>query len=158
MRGLSVEFIGCLKSGFLSGITESVKGDPDLDLEIRDAYINVYYKGNSLLKLAEASSSRYKAEIHKKFLEGINLPLDFSESNVAQFLAAIPLLKQNVVRYGKRSLEVEYEQMIIRANNFEPRNNTEYFIVDRQYAIDDGRFDLTGWLPLHIIEVKKVYP
>jgi hypothetical protein len=34
--------------------------------------------------------------------------------------------------------------MIIRANNFEPRNNTEYFIVDRQYTLKEGRFDLTG--------------
>lgn len=144
MRGLSDKYFDCLKSGFLSGITESVKRDPDLNLEIRDSYINVYYKGNSLLKLAETGSFRYKAQIHAKFLGGINLPLDFTESTVAQFLIAIPLLKQNIIRYGKRSLEVEYEQMIIRANNFEPRNNTEYFIVDRQYAAKEGRFDLTG--------------
>jgi hypothetical protein len=37
----------------------------------------------------------------------------------------IPLLKENIIRYGKSSLEIEYEQMIIRANNYEPRNNTE---------------------------------
>lgn len=145
MRGLSDKFFECLKSGFLSGITDSVKSDPDLNLEIRDSYINVYYKGNSLLKLAETGSShQYKAEIHKKFLAGISLPLNFSESTIAQFLSAVPSLKQNIARLGKRSLEVEYEQMIIRANNFESRNNTEYFIVDRQYAVKDGRFDLTG--------------
>lgn len=144
MRGLSNKFIDCLKSGFLSGITESVKGDPDLDLEIRDSYINVYFKGNSLLKLVETGSFQYKAEIHEKFLEGINLPLDFTEMTIAEFLNAIPLLKQNIVRYGKRSLEIEYEQMIIRANNFEPRSNTEYFIIDRQYVVNEGRFDLTG--------------
>jgi hypothetical protein len=34
--------------------------------------------------------------------------------------------------------------MIIRANNQEPRNTTEYFIVDRQYAETSQRFDLTG--------------
>jgi len=138
MRGLSDQFFDCLKSGFLSSITEKVKHDPDLNLEIRDSYINVYYKGNSLLKLAETGFFRYKWEIHEKFLEGINLPLDFTESTVTQFVSAIPLLKQNIIRHGKRSLEVEYEQMIIRANNFEPRNNTEYFIVDRQYAVNEG--------------------
>jgi len=144
MRRLSDKFFDCLKSGFLSGIIENVKQDSDLNLEIRDSYINVYYKGNSLLKLAETGSFRFKADIHEKFLRGINLPLDFTESTVPQFLMSIPLLKQNIIKYGKRSLEVEYEQMIIRANNFEPRNNTEYFIVDRQYAANDGRFDLTG--------------
>ena len=109
MRGLSDKFFDCLKSGFLSGITESVKGDPDLNLEIRDRYINVYYKGNSLLKLAETGSTQYNAEIHEKFVEGMSLPLDFSESNITQFIDAIPTLKQNIVRHGKRSLEVEYE-------------------------------------------------
>jgi len=144
MRGLSDNYLECLKFGFLSRITESVRDDPDLNLEIRDNYINVYYKGNSLLMLAKTSSSHYKADIHEKFLEGLSLPLVFSESTIDQFLSAIPLLKQNIVRHGKRSLEVEYEQMIIRANNYEPRNNTEYFIVDRQYAAKEGRFDLTG--------------
>ena len=50
MRELSETFINCLKSGFLSSITEKVKTDQDLDLEIREDYVNVYYKGNSLLK------------------------------------------------------------------------------------------------------------
>ena len=144
MRQLSDIFFSHLKSGFLSGITESVKNDPDLNLEIRNNYINVYYKGHSLLKLTETPSLRYRTEIHKKFLEGLNLPLELTEGNVTQFLFTIPLLKQNIVKYGKRSLEVEYEQMIIRANNFELRNNTEYFIVDRQYTDPAGRFDLTG--------------
>jgi hypothetical protein len=144
MRRLSENFLDCLKTGFLSDITEKIKQDPDLNLEIRGSYINIYYKGNSLLKLTETGSSCYKAEIHKKFLEGINLSLDFVEESVPQFVNSIPLLKHNIVKYGKRSLEIEYEQLIIRANNFEPRSNTEYFIVDRQYAIDDGRFDLTG--------------
>lgn len=144
MRRLTDKYFNCLKSGFLSGITESVKGDPDLNIEIRNHYINVYYKGNSLLKLRETPSFQYRSEIHKKFLEKLDLPLEFTESNITQFLSAIPFLKQNIVRHGKRSLEVEYEQMIIRANNFEPRNNTEYFIVDRQYTMKEGRFDLTG--------------
>ena len=78
MRKLSEDFFENLRSGFLSGITESVKSDSDLNLEIRDAYINVYYKGNSLLKLAEVNASKYKVDIHQKFLEGIVLACDAS--------------------------------------------------------------------------------
>jgi len=145
MRALSKSFLHCLKSGFLSKITERVKCDHDLSLEIRNGYINVYYKGNSMLKLRETNYlSTYKAEIHKKFLEGINLPLEVNESTIHEFISNIPLLKENINRQGSHSLELEYEQMIIRANNFEPRNNTEYFIVDRQYAVGKDRFDLTG--------------
>ena len=144
MRKLSDKFFECLKFGFLSGLTEIVKSDPHLNLEIRDSYINIYFKGNSLLKLTQTKAPNYKAEIHKKFLEGLAFPLDFSENNIGQFISSVPLLKENIIKYGKRSLEVEYEQMIIRANNFESHNNSEYFIVDRQYTTKEGRFDLTG--------------
>lgn len=145
MRKLSRTFLNCLKSGFLSGLIECVRHDHDLNLEIRDAAINVYYKGNSLLRLAEAGSPlHYKAEIHSKFLTGVNISLDFTERTTPQFVKNIPVIKENIINHGQHSLELEYEQMIIRANNFERRNNTEYFIIDRQYAVREGRFDLSG--------------
>ena len=145
MRKLSVTFINSLKSGFLAGITKKVIADSDLTLEIRDNYINIYYKGNSLLKLSESISGRYKADINEKFRDGLDIPLDFvDQETTAKFLKNIPLLKENVIRHGKHSLEIEYEQLIIRANNFEPRNNSEYFIIDRQYVVGKQRFDLTG--------------
>src|SRR5690349_24163836 len=113
MRKISSTFLSCLKSGFLSEITGYVRQDHDLNLEIRESYINVYYKGNSLLKLSEVNSLlHYRAEIHKKFLEGVKLLLDFTESSVPQFIKAIPLIKENIVKHGKHSLELEYEQLI----------------------------------------------
>jgi hypothetical protein len=145
MRKLSETFLHSLKSGFLIDLTERVKRDRDLNLEIREGYINIYFKGNSLLKLAEVSTlPRYKVDIHKRFLEGINIPVELTENNVNQFVTSIPFIKESIIKYGQRSIELEYEQMIIRANNYEPRNNTEYFIVDRQYTVKEGRFDLTG--------------
>ena len=51
MRKLSDRFLQDLKSGFLSGLMARVHQDRDLDLEIRQDYLNIYYKGNSLLKL-----------------------------------------------------------------------------------------------------------
>src|SRR5690349_4364955 len=113
MRKISQTFLDCLKSGFLSEITEYVRRDHDLNLEIRDGYINIYYKGNSLLKLAEAGFHLYyKAEIHKKFLEGLSISPDFTKGSVPEFIKNIPLLKENISKYGQRSLELEYEQMI----------------------------------------------
>jgi hypothetical protein len=145
MRKLSDAFLAALKSGFLSDITRVVVADPDLNLDIRDNYINVYCKGASLLKLAEAKGSRYKVAIHPKFTAGLDVPTElFDPETTARFLACVPRLKQNIAALGKRSIEIEYEQALIRANNFEPRNNSEYFIVDRQYAVAEGRFDLIG--------------
>ena len=166
MRRLSDTFCDCLRDGFLSGITENVNADPDLALEIRENYINLYYKGNALLKLTENKTLHYRSEIHPKYLAGVQIPKEFTPDTVDDFLSAIPLLKQNIDKYGKRSAEIEYEQMIIRANNLEPRNNAEYFIVDRQYTTPEGRFDLTGifWdrngrkkyqtVPVCLIEIK----
>ncbi len=146
MHKLSDVFLNCLKSGFLAGIPAAIRRDHDLNLEIRDGYLNIYFKGNSLLKLTEVyPSSKYKVEVHPAFSKGLNLPAHLVDVYTTDsFLGNIPRLKQNPVNHGKSSLEIEYEQMIIRANNFEPRNNTEYFIIDRQYTRRDARFDLTG--------------
>ena len=56
----------------------------------------------------------------------------------------MPRLKQNIILHNKGSAEIGYEQMIIRANTYEPRSNSEYFIIDRQIVVSAGRFDLTG--------------
>lgn len=166
-RRLSLEFIACLRSGFLTGLTEAVRPDKDLNLEIRENYLNIYFKGNSLLRLAEASPNRYLVSIDSRFTQGLTIPAALvDESSTAQFVGAIPHLKTNIGRYGRRSIELEYEQLIIRANNHETRNNSDYFIIDRQYVMPQGRFDLLGiyWarsgrhkgqsVPLCLFEVK----
>lgn len=148
MRKLSDTFMQALTSGFLAGLIKRVREDKDLDLEIRDGYFNIYYKGNSLLKLDEMTSQRYRVNIHPKFISSLTLPEYLvDEVTVKSFLQGIPLLKENIIRYGQSSLEVEYEQLVIRANNLEVRTNSEYFIIDRQYALSSvGRFDLTGFV------------
>jgi hypothetical protein len=146
MRKLSPSFLQNLKTGFLSGIVRTVKDDHDLNLEIRDNYINLYYKGHSLLRISETRTLQYRVNVDRKFRDGLDLPtrLDNIDS-VNQFIRTIPTLKQNIIKIGSHSLEIEYEQMIIRANNYEPKNASEYFIVDRQYVDHKLRFDLTGF-------------
>ncbi|MBN1369076.1 MAG: hypothetical protein JW954_02420 [Dehalococcoidaceae bacterium] len=62
-------------------------------------------------------------------------------------------------------MEIEYEQMIIRANNLERRINSEYIAVYNQYTINGKRWDILAvkWprlgrqqktLSLALIEVK----
>lgn len=145
MRKLSDSFMQCLKTGFLAGIPQTVICDHDLNLEIRENYLNIYFKGNSILKLAQVTQDKYRVTIDRAFTAGLVLPSELVDAaSAGAFLENLPALKQNVIRHGKMSMELEYEQMIIRANNFEPRNNSEYFIIDRQYTVPVGRFDLTG--------------
>ncbi len=145
MRKLSASFMTNLQEGFLVNLLEAVREDQDLDLQIRDNYLNIYFKGNSLLKLTEVDAACYKTEIHSKFLEGLSISDLTDNTTTTTFLSNIPRLKENIIKYGKASLEVEYEQLIIRANNTEFKNTSEYFIVDRQYTIDRYRFDLIGF-------------
>ena len=147
MRRLSDNFMQTLTSGFLTGLTRKVQQDKDLDLEIRVNYLNIYYKGSSLLKLDELAANRYRVTIDPKFTSGLDVPAYLTDATTADvFLKIIPSLKENIIQHGQSSLEVEYEQLLIRANNLERRTNSDYFVVDRQYAISDvGRFDLTGF-------------
>ncbi|MBN1400513.1 MAG: hypothetical protein JXA74_06730 [Anaerolineae bacterium] len=145
MRRLSPTFMRELKSGFLAGILERVIEDLDLDLHIRDNYINIYFKGNALLKLAEVGPGRYQPTIRRRFLGASALPDLVDRATTNAFLAAIPTLKANIARYGRSSLEIEYEQLIIRANNVERRNNSEYYVIDRQVVLGGQRLDLLGF-------------
>lgn len=143
MRGLSDKFITDLKTGFLNGLLKQVVADKDLDLQIRDNYLNIYYKGNSLLKLTQAGDT-YRVDVDAKFRGDLDLPAIRDPATATTFIKAIPQLKAAIVTHGASSLEIEYEQQLIRANNLESRTNSDYFIVDRQYAVGKDRFDLIG--------------
>ncbi len=135
MRQLSQHFLYDLTNGFLNELVRAIHDDRDLDLQIRENYINVYYKGHSMLKLDARTSQPYRVDIDKEFTRGLQIPSIIS--NAAQtkfFVAQIPFLKHNIQRWRKRSIEMEYEQQLIRANNYEPRLNSDYLILDRQYT------------------------
>lgn len=147
MRKLSPTFMDALQNGFLSGLTQAVIADKDLDLYIRDNYVNVYYKGNSLLRLDEKSAESYRASIDPKFQGNLAIPNLVDRQSTDRFLRHVPALKENIIRHGSR-LEIEYEQLIIRANNLEPNTNSDIYIVDRQYVLPEGEIDLLGfWWP-----------
>jgi hypothetical protein len=152
MRGLSDSFMEELKFGFLSDIPKKVRKDKDLDLQIRENCFNIYYKGNALLRLEYASQKKYRVDINDRFKISLNIPdylVDIETTQ--QFLSNIPTLKENINKEASSSLEAEYEQEIIRANNYEKEINSEYFVVDRQYVdryTDDNQNKLTNRLDL----------
>ena len=61
-------------------------------------------------------------------------------------MRAIPEMKEKVIGLSglKKTLEIEYEQLLLRANNQEEKINTDFFGIDRQYVDKKNRFDITG--------------
>jgi len=170
-RGLDEQFMEALVEGHLAPLREAVVRDRDLILEIRRNSFDIYFKGQCLLGLAKRGA-HYRVTLHQKFRAGISVFPDLktldSMGEASAFVAAMPLIKENIIRLRAGGNEIEYEQMLVRANNSEPRSNTEYFLIDRQVVTADGQgqMDLVGlyWgrdnrkrgqeVPLALLEVK----
>jgi len=151
-RALSDEFMKKLKEGIYHPIVQRVQLDKDLDMEFRGTYLNIYYQGHSILNLKRNGS----ITIDTKFLRGVEerAPSSFkTNEDVNAYLESLPRIKDNVTYCpseagdrSSKSRELEFEQLLIRANNLESRNNSEYIILDRQYVVNRGvdRWDLVA--------------
>lgn len=157
-RGLSQKFMDDLKleSGVLNPILQRVLEDRTLDLEIRDNYINVYYRGGSLIKI-EKRNSDYLGEFNTEYMKGAparNSAPDWSDifpysinkhSEACTLVHGLfPFMKEGMNR--RVSGEREFQQLVVRENNYSPiSNGTDYAICDIEYTHTNQRelrFDL----------------
>jgi len=154
MRELSKEFMNDLKSntGILQPLMQFILNDDSLEFMIRDNYINIYYRGGNLLKI-EPSNDTYKFSFDTHYLvyKTKKLPSSIIDNDILkEWLDILPYLKQNIDIYRttkKSNLEREYQQLVVKECNELNKsisNGSEIFIVDIEYANDNGRFDLIG--------------
>ena len=151
MRGLSNGFIATLNSSKgigLKRVLDRVNSDSTLALEIRENYINIYYRGGNLLKIGEKDGV-YSAFFDTQYINtgrSYTLPSTLAKvSDVAEWLDKIPLLKNEMdLWFGKNPKnEREFQQLLVRENNFKgAAKGTDYYISDIEYANTEGRFDL----------------
>ena len=52
-------FLESLEKGLLRNITDYVKRHNELDLQIRDNYINIYYKGGNILRIKSPNTFEF---------------------------------------------------------------------------------------------------
>lgn len=155
-RFLSEPFLAALKNGVLSPVLKRVQKDSSLCLDIRQEYINIYYRGGNIMRVGKDLRG-YIAHFDKKYCSGNrceaieqllnNTRLD-SNGSVECWVQTFPLLKQVMdfwfAMHPKE--EREFQQLVVRENNGAGIGNaTDYFIVDIEYDNHKGaRFDLVA--------------
>ena len=145
---LDDEFVQDLLSGCFSSLLEFVIDDPSLDLQIRDNYINIYYRGGNILKIGKKGSG-YDYFFDKEYFKGNKLNSKgklLEHLNTSSWNEYIPDAKQVMDRFfgATKNEEREFQQLVIRDNNRSSlANGTDFFIIDVEYAYTNvGIFDL----------------
>jgi len=151
-RLLSTTFTADLHKGKL---LEYVKRDNTLDIEIRENYINIYYRGGNALKVTGIGDKRYNYHFDREYLKTATF---LSEETINAYKTKLdwnnyfPVVKQAMdfyfTKYSKE--EREYQQIVVRENNYSSiANSTDYFIADIEYDNrKNARFDIVAieWL------------
>jgi hypothetical protein len=155
-RGLSKEFLNDLNSdtGVLHGFLKLVKSDDTLCLEIRDNYVNIYYRGGSMYKISPAGNNGYRVDYDDNYAKESGKKFDRPEKHdCAAWAEKAPFIKIEMDTWFRkhRKPEREIQQLILRENNFSTQaNRTDYFISDIEYAdpSNGSKFDIVAikWL------------
>jgi hypothetical protein len=158
---VSAEFFQDLKDGKLRLLTSKVRTDDTLLLAFRGNSINIYYRGGSILRLANGPGyGNYTVHFDRHYAKGsahalLDKPPQVigNEADCVVWVDAIPLLKEvmNSFFANHAKSEREFQQLVAWENNRSAiSNSTEYFITDIEYAdVKRGaRLDMLGlkWL------------
>ena len=152
MRGLSQKFIDDLSAGILAPLRDRVLVDRSVCLEIREDYVNIYYRGGKLLEISTGNdgyTASFDTNYAKDGADALAQTLPAAQirtkTDVDAWLAAMPTLKLAMDLYPHRKEEREAQQLIVRDNNFGGMSlQTDYYICDIEYANRQGRFDLVA--------------
>jgi len=169
-RGITAEFEAQLmESGILYPILNRVKHDHTLSLEIRNNYIDIYYRGGRLLGLhPRAKATKFLTQFDDEYFgdkeeypskRPATAPNDTIEctADAEAWVDAFAHHKQAMdIRFSKHTkIEREYQQAVVRDNNRHVSGDqSDYMVVDIEYAQSphafpdqtaDYRFDMVGF-------------
>jgi hypothetical protein len=169
-RGISPEFEAQLTEGILLPLLQRVRRDDTLSLEVRNGYVDIYYRGGRLLGLHEQGrgAASFRTEFDKAYLTEVpDCPLlppvqeplrTIKETaHAVVWVDALATYKQAMdIRFSKHTkIEREYQQAVVRDNNrHSSGDKSDYCVVDIEYAQSpsafpdqtaDYRFDMVGF-------------
>lgn len=157
-RGLSQEFLKSLNEGLLSPFLDLVHKDHTLDLEIRNDYINIYYRGGNLVRIKHSRKAFLAYFNNKYFKDGLyeNMIEEYdpnpynpinNEETINEWLKRIPILKHSMDFWltKHKKDEREFQQVLVRENNYgRIANSTDYYVCDIEYSGSVGRLDIVA--------------
>ncbi len=153
MRGINECFINDLKVGCLEGLLKAVKQDDTLCLEIRNNYINIYYRGGNMMRVNQVNNQyRVKFDFNyckHKSSDSIYEKRIIENVTIEDWVNSIPFIKAEMDLWFNENpkLEREFQQLILRDNNNSSiANDTDYYVSDIEYANSEVkcRFDILG--------------
>ena len=152
MRQLHEHFLNELISGRLASLLEYIKGDAELDIQIRKNYINVYYKGGNILKINSPKSfdfdkmyfNDYRTISSTEAKKSFDLIHKYKEQQKS-LKSLLPHNPQEYIKQAKKAMdkwdvalkdvvqhnEKKEQQAIAIAN----RADTDYVVLDLEYAV-----------------------
>jgi len=147
-RGITSEFKEQRKSGILFPILQRVQHDDTLSLEIRNGYIDIYYRGGRLLGIhAQAKAAKFSVRLDDGYLHGAKgycpewpeLPGSTIEcdSDAQAWVDAFATCKQvmDIWFFEHPKIEREYQQAVVRENNRHKTGDlSDYVVVDVEYS------------------------
>ncbi len=146
---LSSEFEDALRleDGVLHPVLSLAHKDKDVILEIRCERVDLYCKGNVLFQVLRNGNDYQILQPDRAFTEKPNFLVGTGNDLKLYIASEIPFIKQRIACHKRRGSEIEFEQAIVRAANFESAN-PHYLIVDRQVATPGrtAQIDLLGIL------------
>lgn len=174
---ISSKIVQDLKSGILRNLLKKVQQDDTLELEFRENYMSIYYRGGCVSKLQLSEDNFYddyfdnnykkpsieiseeEEDTNQKFQMRIK-----DENGCNVLINEINKRKEvmNSFFAKKPKREREYQQLVERENN--DREDSNFYVADIEYAKDNNRFDMLAVqrkdhndynkLKLSIIEMK----
>lgn len=158
-RSISNSFLEQLKTGNLKSITDYVRVDPYLDLELRGDSVMIYYRGGKVLTVTEKGVLMGLADEYYLSPDTEILPsIDGLHDYLAHAKHIVDIHEANP-EYSKLG-EKEIQQRVVYENNLSVNaDNTDYFIADVEWADNDdlgGRIDIVAFRWNHMEHRKRI--
>lgn len=144
IRGIQFGRVSPKHQEQLRVIVDAVKNDPDLDLQIRDGYVNIYYKGGSLLKISSfrgrqinfSFDPNYYKRKGKKGWEAEAAWLKETPSDASFWVKHLPELKRVMDGWFEDSNnKAERAKQQELASESTRNTSSHWIILDIEYAV-----------------------